>query len=318
MSDGTGSVARIRSRRGAMGLGLVLVFAGCTGSGDPSGTPVASDEAQAPVVQPTPASDPFPTPPGSVRVGLIGLPPRGVEPSRPETGELLMRFGSGTTFGCGGWCSWPVYADGRFVWKDDYGVPETVDGIVPAYLERRLTPEGVELLRAEILSSPRMRQRQGRWWAAYRWFSAEAFDADRASSVTWKGGSGPPFGDSVQVFGEAGLAEFYTRISARSRGCPRPHGMTLGSEPSSRRATSCTETSIRGRCRLPPTRCCDPVDASSSRWRRPASWWLRSKTASSRPARGPPDPTSLEYRYERNRGVGYLSLDPALPQQTSC
>ena len=33
---------------------------------------------------------------------------------------------------------------------------------------------------------------------------------------------------------------------------------------------------------------------------------------------GPPHPTSLDYRYERNRGVAWLSLEPALPHQTSC
>jgi hypothetical protein len=69
--------------------------------------------------------------------GLIGLPAEGAAPSTPETGQLL------ATLPIPIW----VYEDGRVIsarWTtyDDW----------TGYLEQRLTPEGVELVRAEILA----------------------------------------------------------------------------------------------------------------------------------------------------------------------
>jgi len=318
MSLDIGSVRRTRSRRGVGGLALMLLLTGCTGSGDPPVPADASGGEQAPVVQSTPASDPSPTPPPETDLlGLLGLPPEGAEPSRPETGKLVMRFGAGNTFGCGGWCSWHVYADGRLVWRDDYGVPKTVDGITPAYLEQRLTPEGIGLLRAELLSSPRVRQRSGRWWAGPRWFSAEAFDGARISSVTWAG-RGPRFGTPVQVFGDVGLAEFYTRMSHPESWLPASawaEARIRAFVPSHYFVYSSDDDGIHPRALPPPAdslrpRRCQLVSTEEARE------LLENGLKATRS--GPPDPTSLGYRYEGNRGVAFLSLDPALPHQTSC
>ncbi|MEK6274543.1 MAG: hypothetical protein AABM30_04320 [Actinomycetota bacterium] len=67
---------------------------------------------------------------------FIGLPPVEATPSAPESGELVIQY----------WANiqgriW-VYADGRLITLRNNG-----------FLEQRLTPEGVELLRSEIVST---------------------------------------------------------------------------------------------------------------------------------------------------------------------
>ena len=81
--------------------------------------------------------------------GFVGLPPVGATPSAPESGELVIQYrvdtediepakgGQGAN-GAWGW----VYADGRLITLPSNG-----------FLEQRLTPEGVELLRSEIVST---------------------------------------------------------------------------------------------------------------------------------------------------------------------
>ena len=93
---------------------------------------------------------------GTVRVlfldkGFIGLPPVGATPSAPESGELVVQWlGRSATHARPNWRGgyvaplvrvW-VYTDGRIVWSR-----EGTSG----YLEQRLTPEGVDLLRAEVV-----------------------------------------------------------------------------------------------------------------------------------------------------------------------
>ena len=72
--------------------------------------------------------------------GFIGLPPVGAPPSAPESGELVIQYRVDLRHpdAVRGW----VYADGRLV---------TLRG--SGFLEQRLTPEGVELLRSEIVST---------------------------------------------------------------------------------------------------------------------------------------------------------------------
>jgi hypothetical protein len=72
---------------------------------------------------------------------FIGLPPVGATRSAPESGELVIQYWidpDGLTAGGRGW----VYADGRLI---------TLRG--SGFLEQRLTPEGVELLRSELVST---------------------------------------------------------------------------------------------------------------------------------------------------------------------
>jgi hypothetical protein len=82
--------------------------------------------------------------------GLIGLPEQGATPSRPEQGELVASVGSHPVrddeWG-DGWIR--LYADGRLIWTRHNSTRFDTTGVI----EQRLTPEGVELVRAEILST---------------------------------------------------------------------------------------------------------------------------------------------------------------------
>jgi len=80
--------------------------------------------------------------------GLNGLPPEGATPSMPESGELVVELSSGTIPGGSHDRVW-VYADGRVISRVyDYTL-EPYSGLV----EQRLTPEGVEFLRSNVLST---------------------------------------------------------------------------------------------------------------------------------------------------------------------
>ena len=84
--------------------------------------------------------------------GFIGLAPLGATPSTPESGELEIFYwvadgppGEGSDGRSRNW----VYADGRLI-SDRFS-----NGLV----EQRLTPEGLELLRSEILSTGALQPR---------------------------------------------------------------------------------------------------------------------------------------------------------------
>jgi len=78
--------------------------------------------------------------------GFVGLPPEGATPSSPESSDLVAQWMGGNVR------TW-VYADGRIIW--DYRVwhgtgriSEGANEFTSGYLEQRLAPEGVELVRA--------------------------------------------------------------------------------------------------------------------------------------------------------------------------
>ena len=98
---------------------------------------------------------------GTVRVlvldqGFIGLPPVGATPSSPESSDLVVqsfafaRPLSGQQDGHADMVRAWVYADGRIIW--DRSAHERIPGganeFNSGYLEQRLAPEGVELVRA--------------------------------------------------------------------------------------------------------------------------------------------------------------------------
>lgn len=88
--------------------------------------------------------------------GFIGLPPEGATPSAPESGELVLRWlGRSETLGGRPLVRVWVYADGRIIWSQTAsrsgGIPEGASELTSGYLEQRLTPEGVELLRSEVI-----------------------------------------------------------------------------------------------------------------------------------------------------------------------
>ena len=82
--------------------------------------------------------------------GFIGLPPIGATPSAPESGELVVYLDKHH------YRAW-VYADGRMIWqRDTLGplgrkVPGGANEVTSGYLEQRLTPEGVELVRSAVV-----------------------------------------------------------------------------------------------------------------------------------------------------------------------
>jgi hypothetical protein len=94
--------------------------------------------------------------------GFIGLPPEGATPSQPESGELVVHWEGWTaTLPPQGQArdivrAW-VYADGRVIWDrrprhqaPERGIPEGANEFNSGYLEQRLTPEGVELVRSAV------------------------------------------------------------------------------------------------------------------------------------------------------------------------
>jgi hypothetical protein len=74
--------------------------------------------------------------------GFVGLPPVGATQSAPESGELVIQYWVDTDGpkGTGEARAW-VYADGRLI------------TLRRGFLEQRLTPDGVELLRSEIVAA---------------------------------------------------------------------------------------------------------------------------------------------------------------------
>jgi hypothetical protein len=87
--------------------------------------------------------------------GFVGLPPVGATPSAPESGELVIQYWFDTedlepADGGRGW----VYADGRLITlREKSDLAEAANRWSSGFLEQHLTPEGVELLRSEIVST---------------------------------------------------------------------------------------------------------------------------------------------------------------------
>jgi hypothetical protein len=71
------------------------------------------------------------------------LPPEGAEPSTPADGKLVVSEGDTSP-----WWSLQVYADGRVIWLNERYATSLAHGF---WQERRLTPEGVELLRSGVI-----------------------------------------------------------------------------------------------------------------------------------------------------------------------
>ena len=94
---------------------------------------------------------------------FVALPPVGATPSAPESGELVIYYrldvNNDIKPAHGRW-RW-VYADGRLLTADarpmaqrsHSDLPEADNRWSSGLLEQRLTPEGVELLRSEIVST---------------------------------------------------------------------------------------------------------------------------------------------------------------------
>ena len=93
---------------------------------------------------PTATTTPPPSPPTG-DTGFVGLPPEGATPSTPPAGEMVAAWYAHPLAGSSFSGARHVYADGRVL---SYQVSRD-----SGWLEQRLTPEGVELVRSEIVST---------------------------------------------------------------------------------------------------------------------------------------------------------------------
>jgi hypothetical protein len=83
--------------------------------------------------------------------GIVGLAPVGATPSTPKRGELVLDFTFAHTLGDPGRFQVLLYADGRLI-SERLGDPSG-EGDATGLLEQRLTPGGVDLVRAEVMST---------------------------------------------------------------------------------------------------------------------------------------------------------------------
>lgn len=112
---------------------------------------VSVNAEERPDPSPRPASTGTPVVSPNPRIGLVGLPPKGMAPSLPAIGELVVGFGFGHTSGDPGRFHVNVYEDGRLIWER-LGDP-TQGTSSTGWIEQRLTPEGVEAMRSEVLAT---------------------------------------------------------------------------------------------------------------------------------------------------------------------
>ncbi|MGH2931237.1 MAG: hypothetical protein ACRDKK_00110 [Gaiellaceae bacterium] len=121
--------------------------------------------------------------------GFVGLPPVGASPSTPEEGELVLHWMvRSVTIGGLQSRAW-VYADGRIVWsRHDGPLPEGANESTSGYLEQRLTPDGVELLRSQLVASglfDRSRRLVVPVEHGSAWGSVEVHDGDEPVRLEW-------------------------------------------------------------------------------------------------------------------------------------
>jgi hypothetical protein len=165
-----------RNQRIAAGAVGIAVF-GAAIWGVTIGEPPGRSQAPG-STSPTVAPD-YPGP-----VGLQGLPPESAIPSTPSTGEVVLSFGFGHTDGDPGRFHLTMYEDGRLIWER-LGDP-TGEGEPTGLIEQRLTPDGVELVRSEVLSTG-LFDRDLHFEDApdLHGGQIEVLDGDRLVSISW-------------------------------------------------------------------------------------------------------------------------------------
>ncbi len=84
---------------------------------------------------------------------FAGFPAAGVKASTPTTGRLLIGLKPTET------STWNVYSDGRVIWQkwtpsgDATVVPDGASRLDTGYVQQRLTPQGLQLLRSKLLAT---------------------------------------------------------------------------------------------------------------------------------------------------------------------
>lgn len=148
--------------------------------------------------------------------GIIGLAPVGATPSTPERGELVLSFVFGHTMGDPGRFIVSVYADGRLITErvGDYSRTDAYHDST-GLLEQRLTPEGVELVRAEVISTGLVDHDLHLQAGPGLYFGRiEVRDGDRFVHVTW-GDIGIPYTDVARAMPTAEQVSALIRLDAR-------------------------------------------------------------------------------------------------------
>jgi hypothetical protein len=156
--------------------------------------------------------------------GFIGLPPLGATPSTPDSGELVVSAWS--VHGDSRTRLW-AYGDGRLIWQREFvhrraDLPESANGRSSGFLEQHLTPEGVELLRSEIISTGlfaddlELRFDESQPAACANFIGVR--DSDRLVRVTWFG-FGCPRAKGAQT-ATPGQASALQRLVARLADLP--------------------------------------------------------------------------------------------------
>ena len=99
------------------------------------------------------SSGPAPTiPDAAKRVGFIGLPPKGAQPSTPPRGRLVAFWWASAPGDWGKGRFW-LFADGRLISLREADIPEGANPRSTGFLEQRITPEGVGILRSAVVGS---------------------------------------------------------------------------------------------------------------------------------------------------------------------
>jgi hypothetical protein len=121
--------------------------------------------------------------------GFVGVPPDGATPSTPESGELVLHYIGRPAATEGRRFQAFLYADGRLIWDlADLAGPKYRTG----FLEQRLTPEGVELLLSEFISTGlfdrdiKLVSKGDSGWALI-----QVRNGNRLVNVDWAGATGP-------------------------------------------------------------------------------------------------------------------------------
>ena len=101
--------------------------------------------------------------PAYVGLSLIGLPSEGATPSAPEHAELVEEYSvpSGAQV--------RLYADGRLIWFKASPPPDSRRSFATGWLEQRLTPAGVELVRQHSNPLEKDPTRLHEWLPASAW-----------------------------------------------------------------------------------------------------------------------------------------------------
>lgn len=143
---------------------------------------------------PPPASPSVAEPSADGRI--VGLPPEGATPSSTEPGELVLRFEG---YSAPGWTMW-VYRDGRLILARIMHRPANANAAYIGLTEQRLTPSGVEFLRAGAIASglfegDLMLAREGKVPS----FDVQVHNGERLVRVIWasRGIAGPNARDAT-------------------------------------------------------------------------------------------------------------------------